>query len=204
MHLSCWLRPPPGNKITDAGVLLYTLRQHQDVVPRRQQHSPFSPSLVFNINYVKGAQEMDRWCFHTESFLSLFATFHLLLLISPLKSSSQASCHRATCTRGPISGHPGHPECLQYRVSVQSTFYFTGLSRTHEDAIQCPRWKPSHWRKMWACSSLFHILFSHRSDDECVLSELPIISYVSSFCIQMSDVWHIFGLVPSDWFSSLI
>lgn len=31
------LLSPPGNKITDAGVLLYTPRQHQDIVPRRQQ-----------------------------------------------------------------------------------------------------------------------------------------------------------------------
>lgn len=30
-------RPPPGNKITDAGVQLDTPRQHQDVVRRRQQ-----------------------------------------------------------------------------------------------------------------------------------------------------------------------
>lgn len=33
----CWFSQTPGNKITDAGVLLRTPKQHQDVVPRRRQ-----------------------------------------------------------------------------------------------------------------------------------------------------------------------
>lgn len=137
---SCWYSHPPGNKITDAGVLLYTPRQHQDVVPRRQQH-PHSVHLRFSKRgYRKGKRlvgrrdiEMDRWCFHSE-FL-LFVTLASVVYWGP--------------------------GCLQYSVLTESTLFSTGRSSTFPDVIQLQSWRSSCWRKMWACSGPFHVLFSH-------------------------------------------
>lgn len=39
--------------------------------------------------------------------------------------------------------------------------FFTGLSITREDVIQPRSWKPPCWNKMWTCSGLFQLLFSH-------------------------------------------
>lgn len=187
IQLFCWLSPPLGNKITDAGVLLYTPRQHQDVVPRRKQHSPFSPSLLFN-RKKKGCEPSQR-----DGQMVFPYRIHPFCLLpnSSFRSFHQSRLPGNHVARQPssISGQPGHPDCLQYSVSVQSTFYLTGLSSTYENVMEWQSWKPSHWHKMRACSALFHVLFSHWSNDECVLSEFPIIRYVDSFCIQMSDVW---------------
>lgn len=98
IQLFCWLSPPLGNKITDAGVLLYTPRQHQDVVPRRKQHSPFSPSLLFNRKKkdVNQAKETDRWCFHTESILFAYCQTPPSAHFTSVESSSRESCRTAT------------------------------------------------------------------------------------------------------------
>lgn len=66
---SCWYCPPPGNKITDAGVLLDTLRQHQDIVIRKEP-----PLIIQSISEpqwratekkrrrgVDGGEEAERW-----------------------------------------------------------------------------------------------------------------------------------------------
>ena len=54
----CCLCPPPGNKITDAGVLFDTLRQHQDVVPRDEHTHTLVPHLRFSLPSQEGRR---RW-----------------------------------------------------------------------------------------------------------------------------------------------
>lgn len=96
IQLFCWLSPPLGNKITDAGVLLYTPRQHQDVVPRRKQHSPFNPSLLFN-------RKKKMWTKPKMVFPYRIRPFCLLpnssfTHFTSVESSSRESCRTATFT----------------------------------------------------------------------------------------------------------
>lgn len=48
--------PPTGNKITDAGVPLDTLMQHQDIVPRETH----THTLVFQVLSVPGLKKKGR------------------------------------------------------------------------------------------------------------------------------------------------
>lgn len=96
IQLFCWLSPPLGNKITDAGVLLYTPRQHQDVVPRRKQHSPFSPSLLFN-RKKKGCEPSQRdgqmvFPYILFAYCQTPPSAHF----TSVESSSRESCRMAT------------------------------------------------------------------------------------------------------------
>lgn len=112
IQLFCWLSPPLGNKITDAGVLLYTPRQHQDVVPRRKQHSPFSPSLLFN-RKKKGCEPSQRdgqmvfpYRIHPFCLLpnSSFRSFHQCRVVFP-GIMSHGNLHPYQVSQGTLTAY---------------------------------------------------------------------------------------------------
>lgn len=55
---SRWFSRTSGNKITDAGVLSFTPKQHQDVVPRRRH--------AVTMQSTSTHAQMDRWRVHSE------------------------------------------------------------------------------------------------------------------------------------------
>lgn len=111
IQLFCWLSPPLGNKITDAGVLLYTPRQHQDVVPRRKQHSPFNPSLLFNRKkkmWTKPKRWTDGVSIQNPSFLLiaklLLHSFHQCRVVFP-GIMSHGNLHPYQVSQGTLTAY---------------------------------------------------------------------------------------------------
>lgn len=111
---------------------------------------------------------------------------------------SQAWCHTATCTCGPISGQPVHPECLQYSISVWSTLFSPDLavhvrmwySRGAESLLTGTKCEPV------PVSFTFYFHITAMMDVSCLSFSKSDRSADSASKCQMNEC---FGFKPSEW-----